>query len=110
MPEKEARQRAQRDKQEGKSPSTQASEFVREEMKQIGKGKRGPQSPQQAIAIGLSEARRAGIDIKPPASGKASPATRKKAKKDYEKGQALKAGSKATAKRSKSTTEKSATK
>ena len=57
MPEKEVIERARRDAREGKSPSTQAGEFVREEMEHIRKGKHGARSPQQAIAIGLSKAR-----------------------------------------------------
>jgi len=65
MPKKDALERAEQDKREGKSPSTQAGEFVREELDQIGKGKRGPRSRKQAIAIGLSEARRAGVKIPP---------------------------------------------
>src|SRR5262249_58127208 len=61
MPDRKTLQRAKRDKREGKSPSTQAGEFVREEMEHIREGKHGARSPQQAIAIGLSKARRAGI-------------------------------------------------
>jgi hypothetical protein len=60
MPEPETIDRAERDKAEGKSPSTQAGEFVREEMHHVREGKHGARSPQQAIAIGLSKARRAG--------------------------------------------------
>ena len=87
MPEKKTRDRARKDKQEGKSASTQAGEFVREEMEHIREGKHGAASPQQAIAIGLSKARRAGVDLKPPAKGKYDEATRKKAKQDLKKGQ-----------------------
>jgi hypothetical protein len=65
MPQGEALRRAKKDLREGKSPSTAAGEFVRVEMEQLGKGKRGPQSAKQAIAIGLSEARRAGIPLPP---------------------------------------------
>jgi len=61
MPEKETIERAQEDAREGKSPSTQAGEFVREEMHHIREGKHGAASPQQAIAIGFSKARRAGV-------------------------------------------------
>ena len=61
MPDQETMERARRDKEEGKSASTQAGEFVREEMDHIRKGKHGARSPQQAIAIGLSKARRAGV-------------------------------------------------
>ena len=66
MPEKETIERAQKDKQEGKAPSTQAGEFVREEMDHIREGKHGARSAKQAIAIGLSKARRAGVDLPPP--------------------------------------------
>jgi hypothetical protein len=87
MPEKQTLERAREDAREGKSPSTQAGEFVREEMHHIREGKHGAASPQQAIAIGLSKARRAGVKLKPPARGKASTSKRKKADSDYEKGQ-----------------------
>jgi len=86
MPEKETLQRAQKDAAEGKSPSTQAGEFVREEFEHVREGKHGVRSPKQAIAIGLSKARRAGVDLPPPKPGKASAATRKKAQRDYAKG------------------------
>jgi hypothetical protein len=66
MPERDAIERAKQDKRAGKSPSTQAGEFVREEMDHRGDGPHGPRSAKQAIAIGLSEARQAGIDIPPP--------------------------------------------
>ncbi len=87
MPEQKTIQRAREDARKGKSPSTQAGEFVREEMDHIRAGKHGARSPQQAIAIGLSKARRAGVKLAPPAQGKASRATRAKAKRDLEKGQ-----------------------
>ena len=87
MPEKEIIQRAREDKRQGKSPSTQAGEFVREEFHHIREGKHGAQSPQQAIAIGLSKARRAGVKLAPPARGKSSPKVRRQAERDYEKGQ-----------------------
>jgi len=86
MPDRKALQRAARGKREGKSPSTQAGEFVREEIDHIREGKHGARSPQQAIAIGLSKARRAGIDLKPPSRQKASARTRRKAERDYERG------------------------
>ena len=63
MPEEEVIERAREDEREGKSPSTQAGEFVREEMEHIRKGKHGARSPEQAIAIGLSKARRAGVKV-----------------------------------------------
>jgi hypothetical protein len=66
MPEEEIKKRAQEDAREGKSPSTQAGEFVREEIHHVREGKHGARSPQQAIAIGLSKARRAGVRLSPP--------------------------------------------
>ena len=86
MPEKETLERARKDKREGKAPSTQAGEFVREEMEHIREGKHGARSPEQAIAIGLSKARRAGVKLPPPEKGEASAATRKKARQDVAKG------------------------
>ena len=86
MPDRKTLQRARRDKREGKSASTQAGEFVREEMEHIREGKHGARSPQQAIAIGLSKARRAGIELKPPSREQASATTRRKAERDYERG------------------------
>ena len=71
MPEKETIERARRDKAAGKSPSTQAGEFVREEIHHVREGKHGARSTKQAIAIGLSKARRAGVDLKPPRGGSA---------------------------------------
>ena len=70
MPEKETTERAREDAREGKSPSTQAGEFVREEIHHVREGKHGARSPQQAIAIGLSKARRAGVKLSPPKKGK----------------------------------------
>lgn len=99
MPEKKTLERARKDKQEGKAPTTQAGEFVREEMEHIRKGKHGARSPQQAIAIGLSKARRAGVDLPPPKKGITSEATRKKAEHDLEVGHG-KRKSKPSAKRS----------
>jgi len=84
MPEKETLARAQRARRRGKAPSTQASEFVREEMHHIREGKHGARSTKQAIAIGLSKARRAGVELPPTKNGKA--ATRKQASRDYTKG------------------------
>jgi len=86
MPDPKTLERAEQDKRQGKSPSTQAGEFVREEIHHIREGKHGARSPQQAIAIGLSKARRAGIELKPPARGKTSERTRWKAERDYERG------------------------
>lgn len=87
MPEKRTISRAKKDKREGKSPSTQAGEFVREEMEHIRKGKHGARSTKQAIAIGLSKARRAGVPLKPPAKGRVSVKSRKSAVSAYAKGQ-----------------------
>src|SRR3954451_15954704 len=86
MPEKKTIERAKKDKAEGKAPTTQAGEFVREEMEHIRQGKHGARSPQQAIAIGLSKARRSGVDLPPPKKGTTSEATRKSAERDLEKG------------------------
>jgi hypothetical protein len=86
MPEKSTLARARKDKEEGKSASTQAGEFVREEMDHIREGKHGARSTKQAIAIGLSKARRAGVALKPPKKGRASEAVRKSAKRDLAKG------------------------
>jgi Family of unknown function (DUF6496) len=86
MPEKKTRDRARRDKAEGKAPSTQAGEFVREEIDHIREGKHGARSTKQAIAIGLSKARRAGVNLRPPATGKTSEATRERAQRDYARG------------------------
>ena len=104
MPEKEVVDRANEDLKEGKSPSTAAGEFVREEIDHVREGKHGARSPQQAIAIGLSKARRAGIPLAPPKPGKTSAATRKSAERDYSKGQSG-AKKKTSAKRSRATEE-----
>lgn len=85
MPEKEALEWARKDKEEGKSPSTQAGEFVREEMEHIREGKHGAASAKQAIAIGLSKARRAGVNLPPPKKGKTSERTRKQATRELKK-------------------------
>jgi len=87
MPEQETLERARQDERQGKSASTQAGEFVREEMEHVREGKHGARSPQQAIAIGLSKARRAGIKLRPPSKGKASAKTQAQAERDYKKGQ-----------------------
>ena len=87
MPENETLERAREDEREGKSPSTQAGEFVREEMHHIREGKHGASSTKQAIAIGLSKARRAGVKLEAPKAGKTSAETRKKAQHDIRKGQ-----------------------
>ncbi len=87
MPSKQIIERARRDKREGKSPSTQAGEFVHEEIDKIRRGKHGARSTKQAIAIGLSEARRAGVDLPPPKRGQAKERTRRSARYAYEAGQ-----------------------
>jgi hypothetical protein len=88
MPSRSTTERAKEDLREGKSPSTAAGEFVHEEIEHVREGKHGARSPQQAIAIGLSKARRAGIPLKPPAKGRTSESTRRSAERDYAKGQA----------------------
>ena len=87
MPEKETVERARKAKREGKSPTTQAGEFVREEVHKIRRGEHGAQSAKQAIAIGLSKARRAGVDLPPPGKGKASERARESAERAWEVGQ-----------------------
>src|SRR5689334_23032177 len=86
MPEQKTMQRAARDKRQGKAASTQAGEFVREEMEHIREGKHGARSAKQAIAIGLSKARRAGVDLPPPRKGTTSSRTRKSAQSAYKAG------------------------
>ncbi len=97
MPEKSTIRRARQDKREGKAASTQAGEFVHEEIEHIREGKHGARSTKQAIAIGLSKARRAGVDLPPPEKGEASEETRRKAKRDIEAGVGRKRASKKTA-------------
>jgi len=87
MPDKSTVNKANEDLREGKSPSTAAGEFVREEIEHVRERKHGARSPKQAIAVGLSKARRAGIPLNPPAKGKTSASTRQKAERDYEKAQ-----------------------
>jgi hypothetical protein len=87
MPTKATIEKARKDKRAGKSPSTQAGEFVHAEIDKIRRGEHGARSPKQAIAIGLSEARRAGVDLPPPKKGKTSESTRKSAEYPYEAGQ-----------------------
>lgn len=87
MPEQETLERANRDKQQGKAPTTQAGEFIREEMHHIREGKHGARSTKQAIAIGLSKARRAGVKLPPPRKGRATERTRRQAQRAYVQGQ-----------------------
>lgn len=86
MPRKATLDRARRDKRQGKSASTQAGEFVREQIDAIRAGRHGARNTKQAIAIGLSEARRAGVKLGAPRKGKASAATRRKAAQDSRRG------------------------
>src|SRR5262245_60671958 len=87
MPKKRTIQRARNAKREGKSPTTQAGEFIKETIDEIRKGTIGARSTKQAIAIGLSKARRAGVDIPPPKKGEVSEKTRKNAERAYRAGQ-----------------------
>jgi hypothetical protein len=87
MPEKRTTERAKAALREGKRPTTAAGEFVREEIEHVRRGKHGARSPKQAIAIGLSKARRAGVPLPPPEKGKAKERTRRSAKRAYEVGQ-----------------------
>jgi hypothetical protein len=99
MPEEKTVERAREDAHQGKAPTTQAGEFVREEIEHVRKGKHGARSPKQAIAIGLSKARRAGVKLPPPQKGKTSSSTRARAERDYRQGQ-TKPNKKASPKRS----------
>jgi hypothetical protein len=103
MPEKKTIKRARKAKRQGKAPTTQAGEFVREEMEHIRQRKHGARSTKQAIAIGLSKARRAGVDLPPPKEGKASKETRRSAQKAREAGK--RGARKASPKRSRATTQ-----
>jgi len=87
MPEKRTVKKARKDLREGKRPTTAAGEFVHEEMDHIRQGKHGARSTKQAIAIGLSKARRAGVPLKPPRKGRTSRRTRRSARRAYEVGQ-----------------------
>ena len=87
MPEKRTIRRAHKARREGKAPTTQAGEFIREEMRHIRSGKHGARSTKQAIAIGLSKARRAGVKLPPPAKGQVSQKTRRSAERAYAAGQ-----------------------
>jgi hypothetical protein len=87
MPEKRIVEKAKNDLRRGKSPTTAAGEFVREEIEHVRQGKHGARSTKQAIAIGLSKARRAGVPLRPPQKGTTSERTRKSAERAYEAGQ-----------------------
>jgi len=88
MPDRDTIESAQRDEAEGKAPTTQAGEFVREEIEHVREGKHGARSAKQVIAIGLSKARRAGVKLPPPRKGRTSAKARAQAARDYRKGQA----------------------
>jgi hypothetical protein len=103
MPEAQTMRRAQRAKARGKAPSTQASEFVHEEIEHVRQGKHGARSAKQAIAIGLSKARRAGVKLPPPKPGTTSERTRKSAARDTARGRS-KAPARPSARRSRATT------
>lgn len=98
MPEKETIERARQDAEEGKAPSTQAGEFVREEIHHVREGKHGVRNPKQAIAIGLSKARKAGVKLPPAPQGSAS------SRKEGSHGSTRKRSSKPSARRSAATT------
>src|SRR5262252_8520358 len=100
MPEKKTLERARKAKREGKAPTTQAGAFVHEEIEHVRRGQHGARSTKQAIAIGLSKARRAGVKLSPPKKGTASARTRKQAQRDLSR---AKSGRKASASRSRAT-------
>jgi hypothetical protein len=86
MPNKKTVKRARRDRRQGKAPTTQAGEFVHEEIEHVRRGKHGARSAKQAIAIGLSKARRAGVKLPPPKKGEAPARTRRSARRAYAAG------------------------
>ena len=100
MPERAVRERARRARREGKAPTTQAGEYVREEIEHVREGKHGARSTKQGIAIGLSKARRAGVRLKPPKG--VSARTRRQAARDSRKGRTGRAA-KPSARRSRAT-------
>ena len=103
MPEKRTVEKARKDLREGKRPTTAAGEFVHEEMDHIRHGKHGARSTKQAIAIGLSKARRAGVPLKPPRKGRSSRRTRQAAKRAYEVGQGTRKPRSPSSRRSRAT-------
>jgi hypothetical protein len=103
MPSKTTARKARKALREGKRPSTAAGEFVREEMEHIREGKHGARSTKQAIAIGLSKARRAGVPLRPPAKGSVSERTRRSAERAYEEGQGRRKPRAPSARRSEAT-------
>jgi hypothetical protein len=103
MPSKATTEKARRDLRAGKSPTTAAGEFVREEIEHVRQGKHGARSTKQAIAIGLSKARRAGVPLPPPKGGQAKRRTRRSAERDYEVGQGRRASKSPSPRRSAAT-------
>jgi hypothetical protein len=101
MPEKQTVEKPKKARREGKAPSTQAGEFVREEIHHVREGKHGARSSKQAVAIGLSKARRAGVNLPPPAKGTVSEKTRRSAERARKSGQRGK--TKTSSRRSKAT-------
>jgi hypothetical protein len=101
MPEKKATEKARRDLKQGKRPSTAAGELVHEEIEHVRQGKHGARSARQAIAIGLSKARRAGVPLPAPARGTTSAATRRAAKRELATAQGKRRARPASRKRSK---------
>lgn len=102
MPEKKTVDKAKQDLREGKSPTTAAGQFVREEIEHVREGKHGARSTKQAIAIGLSKARRAGVPLAAPKKGQAKEATRSSAERDLETGQGRRRPRRPSRKRSQS--------
>ena len=109
MPEARTLKKAKEDKRAGKSASTQAGEFVKEQIDKVRAGKHGVRSSKQAVAIGLSEARRAGVKLEPPAKKASKTSTRKHAEKDLEAGKAPKAPSKTRSKATKTALKREST-
>jgi len=103
MPNRTTVKKAKQELRRGKSPTTAAGEFVREEIEHVRQGKHGARSSKQAIAIGLSKARRAGVPLKPPAPGRTSSRTRRSAERDYETGQGRRRPRAPSAQRSRAT-------
>jgi hypothetical protein len=103
MPSKSTTERAKRDLRQGKRPSTAAGEFVHEEIDHVRQGKHGARSTRQAIAIGLSKARRAGVPLPPPKKGRVKPGTRRSAERDYEVGQGRRKAKAPSSRRSRAT-------
>lgn len=104
MPSKSTIERARQAQREGKAPTTQAGEFVHEEIEHVRSGRHGARSPKQAIAIGLSKARRAGVRLPPPKKGRTSKKTRQSAERAYRLGQSGRSR-KPSSKRSRATRE-----